>query len=57
MGAVKVPPIGLDSDASVKDLLSEADRFIQDGGLNYCLFTGRKPAYRLQTSRRGTFND
>ena len=46
MGAVKVPQIGLDLGSSVKDLLSEADRLIQDGGLSYCLITGRKPAYR-----------
>jgi len=43
LGAVKVPQIGLDSDSSVRDLLSEADRLIQDGGLSYCLFTGQKP--------------
>jgi len=44
MGAVKVPQLGLDSDSSVKGLLSEADRLIQDGGLSYCLITGRKPS-------------
>ncbi len=43
MGAVKVPQIGLDLGSSVKDLLSEADRLIQDGGLSYCLITGQKP--------------
>jgi hypothetical protein len=43
MGGVKVPQIGLDLGSNVKDLLSEADRLIQDGGLSYCLITAQKP--------------